>query len=135
MTNVDGRLNLFKHYNTDCIFEIMFLATLRDKQKRRIGEVLVSSSIEVAKELKKGNAAKTPVTINGDNVIENLEAVPSLVSAIMTSNYSQKIAAKCGFESLLSVSFEEFCFNGKTFKERIGNEHPNCTLVAKRLFQ
>ena len=134
MINMDARINLFKHYNTDCIFEIMFLATLPNCQKRRIGELLVSTSIEVAKELKKGNIVKTPVTINDDNNIQNLEALPNLVSALMTSNYSQKIAAKCGFENLASVSFEEFQFKGKTFSERIENEHRNCVLVAKRLF-
>ncbi|XP_043602826.1 uncharacterized protein LOC122576498 isoform X1 [Bombus pyrosoma] len=134
MIDIDAKMNLFKHYNTDCIFEIMFLATLPNNQKRRIGELLVSTSIEVAKELKKGNAVKTPVTINGDNTIQNLEAVPNLVSAIMTSNYSQKISAKCGFESLVSTNYKEFQFNGKSFNERIGNEHLNCLLVAKRLF-
>ncbi|KOC61687.1 hypothetical protein WH47_05835, partial [Habropoda laboriosa] len=134
MINVDARINLFKHYNTDCIFEIMFLATLPDNQKRRIGELLVSSSMEVIQELKrKGYTVKIPVTINGDNTIQNLEAIPSLVSAIMTSNYSQKIAEKCGFESLASVTYDEFNFNGKTFSERIGEEHQNCVLVAKRL--
>ncbi|KAK9294948.1 hypothetical protein QLX08_010590 [Tetragonisca angustula] len=132
--NMDARINLFKHYNTDCILEIMFLATLPNYQKRRIGELLVSTSIEVAKELKKGNTVKTPVTINDDNKIHNLEGLPNLVSALMTSNYSQKIAAKCGFENLASISFEEFEFKGKTFNERIGNEHRNSVLVAKRLF-
>ncbi|CAL7942143.1 unnamed protein product [Xylocopa violacea] len=133
MIDADARINMFKHYNTDCIFEIMFLATLPSNQKRRIGELLVSTSIEVAKELKKGNSVKTPVTINGDSTIQNLEAVPSLVSAIMTSNYSQKIAAKCGFEKLITISYKDFSFNGKTYSERIGDEHLNCCLVAKRL--
>ena len=104
MVNLDSRINLFKHYNTECVFEVMFLATLPGNQKRRIGELLVSSSIELAKELKRGKAVKTPVAINGDNAIENLAAVPNLVCAIMTSNYSQKIAAKCGFESLIRVN-------------------------------
>ncbi|XP_076756566.1 arylalkylamine N-acetyltransferase 1 isoform X2 [Xylocopa sonorina] len=133
MIDIDARIDMFKHYNTDCIFEIMFLATMPSNQKRRIGELLVSTSIEVAKELKKGNSVKTPVTINGDSTIKNLESVPSLVSAIMTSNYSQKIAAKCGFEKLFTISYKDFSFNGKTFSERIGDEHPNSCLVTKRL--
>lgn len=131
--NMDARINLFEHYNINCIFEIMFLATLPNYQKRRIGELLVCTSIEIAKELKKGNTVKIPVTINDDNKIHNLEALPSLVSALMTSNYSQKIAAKCRFENLASISFKEFEFKGKTFNERIGNEHRNCILVAKKL--
>ncbi|KOX73397.1 hypothetical protein WN51_14443 [Melipona quadrifasciata] len=134
MINMDTRINLFKHYNTDCIFEIMFLSTLPNYQKRKIGELLISTSIEVAKQLKKRNIVKIPVIINDDNKIHNLEALPNLVSALMTSNYSQKIAVKCGFENLMSISFEEFEFKGKTFSERIGNEHRNCVLVSKRLF-
>lgn len=136
MINVDSRVNLFKHYNTDCFFEIMFLATLPEKQQRRIGKTLVSTSIEVAEELKRGRElVKIPVRINdNDNdSIQNLSSVPSIVSAIMTSNYSQKIARNCGFKCLASVSYQEFHFDGKTFSERIGDEHPNCALVVKTL--
>lgn len=133
MISVDSRINLFKHYNTECIFECMFLATLPEMQKRRIGESLVSSSIELARELKRDKLVKTPVTINGDKTIQNLPAVPSIASAIMTSNYSQKIATKCGFETLTRISYKDFHFDGKSFSERIGDEHPDCILVAKRL--
>ncbi|XP_078042743.1 uncharacterized protein LOC144473062 isoform X2 [Augochlora pura] len=133
MINVDSRINLFKHYNTHCIFECMFLATLPQKQKRRIGESLVSSSIEVARELKRGNQVKIPVVKNGDNNVQNQAAIPNIVSAIMTSNYSQKIAKKCGFETLARVSYDEFHFDGMSFSDRIGDEHRDTTLVAKRL--
>ncbi|XP_031772699.1 uncharacterized protein LOC100868127 isoform X2 [Apis florea] len=133
MINIDSRIDLFKRYNTDCIFEIMFLATLPPNQKCRIGELLITSSIKIAEELKKGNPVKTPVMINNVNTIENLKTVPNVASAIMTSNYSQKIAAKCGFENLLSISYDEFHFNKKIFSENIGDEHRNCILVAKKL--
>ncbi|XP_054016223.1 uncharacterized protein LOC128896783 isoform X1 [Hylaeus anthracinus] len=133
MVNVDSRVNLFKHYNTSCVFEIMFLATLPDKQQRRIGELLVTSSIELAKELKRGKSVKTPLKINNEKVIQNSDAIPSLVSAIMTSNFSQKIAAKCGFEVLARVNYSEFYFGGKPYSEKIGDEHKGCILVAKRL--
>lgn len=133
MINIDSRIDLFKRYNTDCIFEIMFLATLPPNQKCRIGELLITSSIKIANELKKGNPVKTPIMLNNVNTIENLKTIPNVASAIMTSNYSQKIAAKCGFENLLSISYDEFHFNKKTFSENIGDEHRNCILVAKKL--
>ncbi|XP_033327514.1 arylalkylamine N-acetyltransferase 1 isoform X2 [Megalopta genalis] len=134
MINVDSRINLFKHYNTDCIFECMFLATLPQMQKRRIGESLVSSSIEVARELKRGNPVKIHILEKGNNnTIRNQAAVPNLVSAIMTSNYSQKIARKCGFEILARVSYKDFHFDGMSFSDRIGDEHRDSILVAKRL--
>lgn len=133
MIDVDARIDLFSHYNVDCIYEVMFLATLPSHGKRRIGELLMSSSIEIARELKRGNSVKTPVAVAGENALQNPTATPSLVSAIMTSKYSQKIAKKCGFESLLEVGYDEFTHRGKKFSERIGNEHPSCLLVAKRL--
>lgn len=133
MINVDSRINLFNHFNVECIFEIMFLATLPSFGRRRIGELLVSSSIEIARELKRGKNVKTPVCVNGDNSIKNEPAVPSLVSAIATSTYSYKIMVKCGFENLVEVSYEELSYNGKKYSERIGKEHPQCVLVAKRL--
>lgn len=133
MINIDSRIDLFNHYNTDCIFEIMFLATLPSHQKCRIGELLVASSIKIAEELIKGNPVKTPVTINDVNIIENQEKIPKVISAITTSNYSQKIMTKYGFENLFSISYDEFHFNKKVFSEKIGDEHRNCILVAKKL--
>lgn len=133
MINIDSRIDLFKHYDTDCIFEIMFLATLPSHQKCRIGELLVASSIKIAEELIKGNPVKTPVTINDVNIIENQEKIPKVISAITTSNYSQKIMTKYGFENLFSISYDEFHFNKKVFSEKIGDEHRNCILVAKKL--
>lgn len=133
MINVDARLNLFEHYNVDTILEIMFLATLPGYTRRRIGELLTSSSVELASELRRGKPVKTPVTVLGDNTLRNPKSVPQLVSAIMTSNYSQKIASKCGFETLTRVDYTEFSHDGCTFASRVGSEHRDCTLVARRL--
>lgn len=133
MINIDSRVDLFKHYNVDCILEIMFLATLPSFGRRRIGELMVSSSIEIARELKRGKKVKTPVPMNSDNSITNEHAVPSLVSAIGTSTYSQKIMMKYGFEELVRVSYDELTYDGRKYSEKVGKEHPNCALVAKRL--
>ncbi|XP_057332767.1 arylalkylamine N-acetyltransferase-like 2 isoform X2 [Microplitis mediator] len=132
MINVDSRVNLFKHYNVDCIMEIMFLATKKDFQRRRIGELLVSSSLELGRQLYKGVAVKTIVDFD-EKSITNDDAIPSLVSAIMTSNYSQKVSHKLGFDTIIEVNYDEFTFAGKKFSERIGNIHKTCQLVARRL--
>jgi len=133
MINVDSQINLFEHYGVKCIFEIMFLATLPAYGKRRIGEMLVSSSLEIGKELRHDKNVRIPVTIHGSNEVTNTDAVPSLASAIMTSNYSYRIAMKLRFDELLKISYDKFEFNGKKFSERIGQEHRQCVLVAKRL--
>jgi len=132
MINVDSQINLFEHYGVKCIFEIMFLATLPTYGKRRIGEMLVSSSLEICKELRHGENVRIPITIRGSNEVTNADAVPSLASAIMTSNYSYRIAIKLRFDELLKISYDKFEFNGKKFSERIGQEHRQCVLVAKR---
>lgn len=133
MIDVDSRINLFKHYNVNCILELMFLATLPDYGCRRIGELLIVSSLELGKELRRGKKVKTPVTIHGSNELTNADAVPVLASAIMSSIYSQRIAMKLHFDQLLELSYDEFEFDGKKFSERIDPKHQLCTLVAKRL--
>jgi len=133
MIDVDSRINLFKHYNVNCILELMFLATLPNYGCRRIGELLISSSLELGKELRRDKKVKTPVTIHDSNELANADAVPVLASAIMTSIYSQHIAMKLHFDQLLEIFYDNFEFNGKKFSERISQEHRQCTLVAKRL--
>ncbi|KAK2585364.1 hypothetical protein KPH14_010041 [Odynerus spinipes] len=133
MVDVDSHVNLFKHYNVNCILELMFLATLEEYSKRRIGELLLTSSLEIAKELKRGKSVKTPVTINDNDAIENNDAIPSLVSAIATSIYSNKITKKLGFETLIEFTYDQYEFNGKKYSERVGEEHKSCALVAKRV--
>lgn len=133
MISVDSRINLFKHYYVNCILEIMFLAILPAYGKRRIGEMLITSSLELGKELKRGENVRIPITIHGSNEITNADVVPALTSAIMTSNYSSRIASKLHFDILLELSYDDFEFNGKKFSERIGQEHRRCILVAKRL--
>ncbi|XP_035722272.1 uncharacterized protein LOC118441670 isoform X1 [Vespa mandarinia] len=133
MIDVDSRVNLFKHYNTKYILELMFLATLPNYGKRRIGELLISSTLEMARELKRGKSVKIPVTINNNNCIKNNDIIPTLVSSILTSNYSKKICMKLGFETLLERNFDQYEFNGKKFNDRIDEEHWTFFLVAKRI--
>ncbi|KAL6261032.1 hypothetical protein P5V15_008558 [Pogonomyrmex californicus] len=133
MINMDARVNLFKHYNVNCILELMFLATLPDHGKRRIGELLTISSLELGKELRRGKNVKTPVTIHDSDEVTNADAVPALLSGIATSNYSYRIMRKLHFDLLLEVSFDEFEINGKKYSEKIDPVHQQCYLVAKRL--
>lgn len=133
MIDVDSRINLFKHYNVNCILEIMFLATHPTYEKRRIGELLVTSSLELGKELRRGKNVRTPVTIHGSDDLSNADKIPTLASAIMTSNYSQRITTKLHFDQLIEVSYDDFEFNGKKYSEKVNKEHQKCVLVAKRL--
>uniref|UniRef100_A0A0C9R5F0 Lin-49_2 protein n=3 Tax=Fopius arisanus TaxID=64838 RepID=A0A0C9R5F0_9HYME len=133
MILVDSKVDLFKHYNVDCILEVMFLVTARSHRGKRIAELLMASSIEIARQLKCHKDVQTPVEIQGTNVITNPNCVPGLVSAIASSNYSQRIAEKLGFHSLAEIKFEDFVFNGKKVSERIDDVHKSWRLVAKRI--
>ena len=133
MINVDSRVNLFSHFNVDCILELMFVATKKTHRRRRIGELLTAASTEVARELSRGKDVKIPVEIDGDDTITNAERIPSLVSMIATSNYTKKIADRAGFVTLEEIKFNEFAFAGKKYSERISQEHKYCWLVARRL--
>ncbi|RLU16596.1 hypothetical protein DMN91_010664 [Ooceraea biroi] len=133
MINIDSRINLFEHYNVDCILELMFLATLPEYGKRRIGELLISSSLELGRELKHGKNVRTPVTVYGKKELTNNNTIPTMVSGIMTSIYSQRIATKLHFERLLEVSYDDYEFGGKKFSERIDPKHSYSVLVTKRL--
>lgn len=133
MSDVDSKIDLFKHYNASCLLEIMFLGTIRSHRKRRIGELLVSASIEIGKQLRNGQSVKTPVVINDDCSISNFNSIPTIVSAIMSSNYSQRIAEKLGFNSLVEVKYIDYIYHDRTYQERIGDTHYTARLVAKRL--
>ncbi|KAL0133417.1 hypothetical protein PUN28_000864 [Cardiocondyla obscurior] len=133
MINVDLQIDLFKHYSVDCIFEIMFLATLPTHGKQRVGEMLVASSLELAKELRRDKNVRTPVTIHGNDEVSNANAVPTLTSAIMTSDYSYRIAKKLHFDVLVETTYDKFEYNGKKYNEKLNQDHQKCALVAKRL--
>ncbi|XP_070157794.1 uncharacterized protein [Polyergus mexicanus] len=133
MINVDSKINLFKHYNVSCILELMFLATHPAYGKRRIGELLIMSSLELGKELRRGKNVRTPVTIHGNDELTNVDKKPTLASAIMSSKYSQRITVKLHFDQLMEISYDKFEFDGKKFNEKIDQEHQKCVLVAKRL--
>ncbi|XP_011153106.1 uncharacterized protein LOC105191420 isoform X1 [Harpegnathos saltator] len=133
MINVDGRLNIFKNYNTNCVLELMSLAVLPEYGQRHIGELLVSTVLQIGTELKRGNDVRVPVMVRGSNEVTNANMVPTLVCCILTSKYSQSITVKLGFKELLRVSFEEFEFKGKKFSDRITTIHKDGTLMAKIL--
>lgn len=126
MIAVDNLCNLFEKYHTNCLMEIMFLATLPKYNKRSIGLMLCIYSIQLANELRQG--------IGIEILLENdRHRRPTIVSAIFSSNYSQKIGKTLNFETLATVDYKDIMFNGQTFAERIGNVHRNQILVAKSL--
>lgn len=116
MIDADATVNLFEHYNVDCIMEVMFLATLPEYRKKGLGKKLFELSVEVCRALLRGEPVKRPVD---DNVTLPLEPVPKVVSSILTSFITQKITKDLGFIKLNEISFEKFYYQEHTFASRI----------------
>ncbi|XP_076384175.1 uncharacterized protein LOC143262195 [Megalopta genalis] len=131
---IHSKINLFKYYNIDCIMECMFLATLPEMQQQKIGEGLVCVSVEVANALNNGQQVKVPLFYTGINsMIHNFLSIPKLVTAIMTSNYAQIIARRCRLKVLERINYRGFRYGDVSFRKRIGKEHRDFTVVAKKI--
>lgn len=124
MINVDSRVDLFKIFDTNCLLEIMFLATIPEYMGKAIGHKLCEYSIELGRELKNG-------TFKGYLPSDLKNRKPKIVSAILTSTYSQKIGDRLDFQRIVEAFYNEFEFDGKTYSDRIGEIHPSSVLVAK----
>ncbi|XP_055610980.1 uncharacterized protein LOC129757717 [Uranotaenia lowii] len=124
MITMDSKVNLFEKFNIDCLLEIMFISTLPEYEGKGIASKLVNCAVELAKLLKAGQATEYLPE-------DERHKQPMLVSALFTSRISQRVGAKCGFNLINEVPFDEFVFRGKSFTERIGPEHPTSFLVAK----
>jgi hypothetical protein len=126
MIDVDSNVDMFAMHNIDCLLEVMFLAVLPEFGRQGLGLKLVNNSIRLTECMHRGET------------FEELSAAfknarPQAVSAIFTSNFSQKVGHAAGFTTLYEISYTDITFQGKTFAERIGGEHKSSILVIKPL--
>lgn len=127
MIDVDAKFDLFAHYETDCFFELMFLSTLPEFEKRSIGRTLCEYSVQLANEIRQGKSLETvPGHLR--------ECRPKIATANFSSRHSQRIGELLGFETHLEEMYTNISFNGMTYAERIRDPlHRSTTLVAKLL--
>lgn len=126
MIEMDSRVDLFEYFKIDCLLEIMFLGVIPEYEKKGIGAKLCEVSIDIAKGIKN----ETNLELLKPHVKDKR---PKLVSALFTSNYSQKVGQKLQFKTIYEESYENFVFNDQKFSSRIGLLHPTSTLVAKEI--
>ena len=120
MIAMDAKVNLFERYGVSCFMDIMYLATLPTYSGHGIATRLVEQSVQLARDLK-----------NGTIVLEsNDQSPPELISALFSSNISQRVGEKVGFTFIKEVPHSEFVFCGKTFADRIGPEHPSSQIAV-----
>lgn len=112
--------------------EMTFLAVRPDYRQRGIAESLVSSSLELGRQLYNGMPVKTSVDVDGIS-IANVDDIPNLAAATMTSKHSQKLADKLGFVKVIEISFNEVMFEGTPLSEKIGDTHQTAVIDVKSL--
>lgn len=122
-------------YDADCSFEIMFLATLKEHRKQRLGEFLCQISVDLARKLRDGPISVLSINDLGPKY-SNMKPRsvttkhPKICQAIWTAEPTKKIGKKLNFNVEISVSFTEYVFEGKTYADRIGTEDPSCEVAA-----
>jgi len=118
MIAADSKVDLFERFNVNVLFEMTFLAVLKEYGGKGIGYNLTKYSLELAQAIK-------------DNSKSLLR--PHLASVLWTGTYSQKIGNKLGFKVIYEEPFANYSFNGKTFAERNGDPKLVYHLSAKRI--
>ena len=108
MIEADNLFDIFDHYQTDCVMELMFMATKKSHWRRGIGKKLCEESIKLGQTLV--NDHKMVKVAVDDNIILDLEPIPKIVMAFFTTFKTQKIGKKMGFERLTEVPFSKFSF-------------------------
>lgn len=130
---------IFFRYGVNCSLEIMFLATLREHRKLKLGTLLCNYSVDVARRLKEGPITKMTVGDLGPKYSmlksrEPTKTYPQICQAIWTSIGSQKIGESLNFTVHLTVPLKEFIFDGKSYAERIGDDSAFCEVAGKALY-
>ncbi|KAG5893062.1 hypothetical protein JTB14_014842 [Gonioctena quinquepunctata] len=129
MDELEAHFDFFGHCKVDCVMEIVFLATLPECMKRGIARNLCEASLELSKELGKGNNIKTPL----DRRDLLLGPKPQVVTAIFTSPFSQRIGRALKWEIASTMSYDDFCHQGKTFSSILGGDKKYMTFEFKRI--
>ncbi|KAF9405789.1 hypothetical protein HW555_013609 [Spodoptera exigua] len=129
--DLEMKANIHQRYDTNCFIEVMYLATLPDFKHKNVGSLLGLCTYDLGKKLFNGEDVKTPLSNNED--ITNFEAIPNLLVALTTSKYTQRMGVKFGYEKVVEVRYDDYSYNGKSFRESIGDEHQTCQVLVKRL--
>lgn len=123
MIEMDAEIDPFDLFKIDCLLELMFLVVLPEFQKKGLGNALVGYTVELARELNQGKGF--------DALPKCLQSKrPKAVTALFTSNFSQKCGQANNFKVLNRVPHKRFKFNGKSFSDRIGPTHADSAQVA-----
>ncbi|XP_045470315.1 uncharacterized protein LOC123677686 [Harmonia axyridis] len=126
---MDNTTDLFDKCGCNCYLELMFLATSPNYKGQRLATKLTNATIELTRQLHQGNNVKK--SLNG-TMLHN-EPRPGAVVAVFTSNISQKLAEKLGFETAACIFYKDMMRNGKSYYELIDKKQEKILIVFKKL--
>ncbi|OXU30578.1 hypothetical protein TSAR_007183 [Trichomalopsis sarcophagae] len=115
---IESSVDLYEHYGCNYTMEVFYVGV--DSRYRRYGiaQNLMRSSLEMARKI----------------ALERALPEPEVAFGVFTSNYSQALAEKFGFEWLYSVNYDDYeCYDGKMLSDRIGPVHKCAKLAARKL--
>lgn len=122
--------DLYKEWNIDCVWEILFLTTHPDYNNKGLASSLTKYSMDYAQKMNNGSLSseeleKLPIHIRNEK--------PKALCSLFSSLFTQKIGDKFGFETVFKLSHDDYSFEGKTFAEKVDKIHKYSTFAAKRI--
>lgn len=125
---IDSSVDLFALHNVECLFEVMFLGTLPGYERQGIGRTLFGHSVQLAAQLKQGQRLDVLAeTIRRDG------RLPQIVVGVCSSPKSRRICEAFQLSARAEVAYETASFNGRTFAERIDDEHTKSVVLLTRV--
>lgn len=124
-------------YDVDCSLELMFLATLKEHRRQRLGYLCSKATLDLGRKLQNGPVSKLTVEDLGPNYAHMkprkvTDKVPKISQMLCTAIATQKIGKALNFTVHSRISFTEFIYDGKNYAERAGFD-PYCEVVARRI--
>lgn len=131
---------VISRYNVDCSLDLMFLATLQEYRKQKLGTLLWQYSIEVARKVRDGSVVTISVADLGPKYShlrkpKPLDTYPKICQVLATVKGTQKIVKKCKFKVHLTVSYSEYVFDRKKYTEHLGDENAVYQVAALPLYE
>ena len=92
MAELDRRCNVFDHYHMDEVFQFFGLVVHRDNRRRGIGKKLMRAAVFF---------------------VQNLDVGDVVIKGTASSNISQRLYEKFGFEMLSKMTYDDYKFEGE----------------------
>uniref|UniRef100_A0A1B0CL96 N-acetyltransferase domain-containing protein n=1 Tax=Lutzomyia longipalpis TaxID=7200 RepID=A0A1B0CL96_LUTLO len=123
----DKQYDLHNMFDTDHVFEIVYIATLPQYRIKNIGFHLVHCTMMIAREIVA--AGHYP-----DTAAEEVKGkIPKIIFGSSSSKYSAKIGEKLNFSVVKIFPFKELKVDGRSFSEKVPPQHTHSTINVFKL--